>query len=45
MNSFFDLETVLMTPIIKIIIKRQKLMKSKIFLGAMLVFPKKISKS
>jgi len=44
MSSIFDLKTIFMTPLIKVIIKHPKLMESKIFLSAMLVFPEKISK-
>lgn len=45
MSRVFNLKTVFMTPLIKLIIKHPKLMESKIFLKAMLIFPEKISKS
>jgi len=45
MSNVFNLKTSFMTPLIKLIIKHPKLMESKIFLKAMLIFPEKISKS
>lgn len=45
MSNVFNLKTAFMTPLIKLIIKHPKLMESKIFLKAMLIFPEKISKS
>ena len=45
MSSVFDIKTFLMTPLIKLIIKHPKLMESKAFLKAMIVFPEKISRS
>ena len=45
MSSVFNIKIFLMTPLIKLIIKFPKLMESKVFLKAMIVFPEKISKS
>lgn len=45
MSNVLNLKTHFMTPLIKLIIKHPKLMESKIFLKAMLIFPEKISKS
>lgn len=45
MNNVFDFKTVLMTPLIKWVIRHPELMESKIFLKAMTVFPEKISLS
>ncbi len=45
MSNVFNLKKYFMTPLIKLIIKHPKLMESKIFLKAMLIFPEKISKS
>jgi len=45
MSSLFNLKTVLMTPLIKWAIKHPMMMKSRVFLMAMRVFPEKISHS
>lgn len=45
MSNVFNLKTAFMTPLIKLIMKHPKWMKSKLFLKAMLLFPEKISKS
>ncbi len=45
MGNVLNLKTAFMTPLIKLIIKHPKLMESKIFLRAMLIFPEKISKT
>lgn len=45
MSNIFNLKTVFMTPLIKLMIKHPKLMESKLFLKVMLIFPEKISKS
>jgi len=44
MTSVFKIKTLLMTPLIKLIIKHPKMMESKAFLRAMIVFPEKVSK-
>lgn len=45
MSSLFDLKTILMTPLIKWVIKHPMMMESRIFLMVMRVFPEKISHS
>lgn len=45
MSSLFDLKTVLMTPLIKWVIRHPMMMESRVFLMAMRVFPEKISHS
>ena len=45
MSSLFDLKTTLMTPLIKWVIKHPSMMKSRVFLMVMRVFPEKISHS
>lgn len=45
MSGVFDLKTVFMTPLIKLMIGHPKLMESRMFLKAMLVFPEKISRT
>lgn len=45
MSNIFNPKTAFMTLLIKLIIKHPKLMESKIFLKAMLIFPEQISKS
>lgn len=45
MISLFDLKTILMTPLIKWVIRHPKMMESKVFITAMRVFPEKISRS
>ncbi len=43
--NVFDIKTVIMTPLIKLIIKHPKIMKAKIFMKVMVYFPEKISES
>ena len=45
MSSLFDLKTVLMTPLIKWVIRHPTMMQSRVFLMAMKAFPEKISHS
>lgn len=45
MRNLFQLKTVLMTPLIRGIIRHPDWMKSRLFLKAMQIFPEKISKS
>lgn len=44
-RNIFDLKKLIVTPLLKLMIKHPKLMESKIFLKAMLVFPDKLSGS
>jgi ubiquinone/menaquinone biosynthesis C-methylase UbiE len=43
--KFFDVKTVIVTPLIKLVLKHPNIMKTKIFMKAMIYFPDKISKS
>ncbi|MFP4457124.1 MAG: class I SAM-dependent methyltransferase [Clostridia bacterium] len=43
MSNIFKLKNIIMKPLIKLIINRPELMKSKIFMSAMKAFPSKIS--
>ncbi len=45
MSNLFKYKTLFLVPLIKFAIKYPDIMKSKIFLKAMFIFPKKISKT
>ena len=43
MSDIFKVKNILMTPLIRMIIKHPQIMESKVFLKAMAVFPEKVS--
>lgn len=45
MSDLFKIKNILMTPLIRMVIKRPKIMESKVFLKAMAVFPGKVSRT
>lgn len=45
MSDLFKIKNILMTPLIRMVIKHPKIMESRLFLKAMAVFPEKVSRS